>query len=121
MTTKASARAEQRAEAETTAADVERKLQRMSTPEVVDELRAQTGCNPRQRLATAFRLMLTVVEGFLVGQTLSFTAPRAIFARRFGVMRPCPFQRRFKQAEAGAFAPQPGLASHVESGTCSSA
>jgi hypothetical protein len=75
----------------------------MFTPEVVDELREQTGYNPRQRVATAFRLMLTVVEAFLVGQTLSFTALRAIFARRFGVMRPCPFQRRFKQAEAGAF------------------
>lgn len=71
----------------------------MFRPEVIDELRAQTGYNPRQRVAAAFRFMLAVVEAFLIGQTLSFTALRAIFARRFGVMRPCPFQRRFKQAE----------------------
>jgi hypothetical protein len=47
--------------------------------------------------------MLTVVEAFLLGQTLSFTALRAIFVRRFGFIRPCPFQKRFKQASAAAF------------------
>jgi hypothetical protein len=47
--------------------------------------------------------MITVVEGFLVGQTLSFASLRAIFVRRYGPMRSCPFQRRFKQASAAAF------------------
>ena len=70
---------------------------------MVDELRAQTGHNPRQRLVTAQRLMLVVVEAFLMGQTLGFTAMRAIFVRRFGFIRPCPFQKRFKQASAAAF------------------
>jgi hypothetical protein len=82
---------------------VERQLQRAFTPEVIDKLRAETGYNPRQRVGTAFRLMLTVVEGFLVGQTLSFTSLRAIFVRRFGFVRPCPFQKRFKQASAAEF------------------
>ena len=82
---------------------VERQLQRAFTPEVVDKLRAETGYNPRQRVGTAFRLMLTVVEAFLVGQTLSFTSLRAIFVRRFGFVQPCPFQKRFKQASAAAF------------------
>lgn len=103
MSTRATAQSEQRPEASATAEAVEHQLQRIFTPDVVDELRAQTGYNPRQRMATALRLMLTVVEGFLIGQTLSFASLRAIFARRYGVMRPCPFQRRFKQAEAGSF------------------
>jgi hypothetical protein len=82
---------------------VERQLRQIFTPTVVDQLREQTGYNPRQRLGTALRVMLTVVEGFLAGQTLSFTSLRAIFVRRFGFIRPCPFQKRFKQASAGAF------------------
>ncbi len=73
------------------------------TPALIDELRGRTGYNPRQRRATAFRLVLTVVEGFLAGQTLSFESLRAIFVRRFGFMRPCPFQKRFKQESAAAF------------------
>lgn len=82
---------------------MQEQVRRTFTPAVVDELRERTGYNPRQRHATAFRLMLTVVEGFLCGQTLSFTSLRAIFVRRFGFMRPCPFQKRFKQASAAAF------------------
>lgn len=82
---------------------VEAALRRTFTGPVVDELRAQTGYNPRQRLITAQRLMLVVVEAFLMGQTLGFTAMRAIFVRRFGFIRPCPFQKRFKQASAAAF------------------
>jgi hypothetical protein len=82
---------------------VEEQMQRTFTPAVIDELRARTGYNPRQRRGTAFRLMLTVVEGFLAGQTLSFASLRAIFVRRFGFMRPCPFQKRFKQESAAAF------------------
>jgi hypothetical protein len=82
---------------------VEQELLRTFTPAVVDELRERTGYNPRQRVGTALRLMLTVVEGFLLGQTLSFQALRAIFVRRFGIVRPCPFQKRFKQASAAAF------------------
>jgi hypothetical protein len=82
---------------------VERELRRAFTPAVIDELRQSTGYNPRQRLATAYRLVLTVVEAFLVGQTLSFASLRAIFVRRFGFVRSCPFQKRFKQASAAAF------------------
>ena len=78
-------------------------MRRTFTPAWVDELRALTGYNPRQRHGTAFRLMLTVVEGFLAGQTLTFTSLRAIFVRRFGFIRPCPFQKRFKQESAAAF------------------
>lgn len=85
------------------AEDVERALQRSFGTEVVDELREGSGYNPRQRVATAHRLLLTVVEAFLVGQTLSFAALRAIFVRRFGFVRPCPFQKRFKQEAAVAF------------------
>ena len=82
---------------------VEAALRSTFTATVVDELRKQTGYNPRQRLVTAQRLMLVVVEAFLLGQTLGFTAIRAIFLRRFGFVRPCPFQKRFKQASAAAF------------------
>jgi hypothetical protein len=76
---------------------------RTFSPATVDDLRARTGYNPRQRQGTAFRLMLTVVEGFLAGQTLTFASLRAIFVRRFGLMRSCPFQKRFKQEAAAAF------------------
>lgn len=82
---------------------VETQMRRAFTPARIDELRALTGYNPRQRQGTAFRLMLTVVEGFLAGQTLTFASLRAIFVRRFGFIRSCPFQKRFKQASAAAF------------------
>lgn len=82
---------------------VEAALRSTFTATVIDELRDQTGYNPRQGLVTAQRLMLVVVEAFLLGQTLGFTAMRAIFVRRFGFVRPCPFQKRFKQATAAAF------------------
>jgi hypothetical protein len=85
------------------AAEVERELEQAFSPAVVDELRTRTGYNPRQRTGTALRLMLTVVEAFLLGQTLSFASLRAIFVRRFGFIRSCPFQKRFKQASAAAF------------------
>jgi hypothetical protein len=82
---------------------VESALRRTFTAPVIDELRGETGYNPRQRSITAQRLLLVVVEAFLMGQTLGFTAIRAIFVRRFGFIRPCPFQKRFKQAAAAAF------------------
>ena len=82
---------------------VSQKLSEVFTTQVVDEMRAQTGYNPRQRVITASRLMLTVVEAFLLGQTLGFAALRAIFMRRFGFVRPCPFQQRFKQKSAADF------------------
>jgi hypothetical protein len=85
------------------AAAVEEEIRRAFTPAVVDELRARTGYNPRQRQGTALRVMLTVVEGFLTGQTLSFASLRAIFVKRFGFIHSCPFQRRFTQESAGAF------------------
>ena len=90
-------------EARGKAAALEQALEQSFTPQVIDELRARTGYNPRQRIGTALRLLLVVVEGFLVGQTLTFTSLRAIFMRRFGFIRPCPFQKRFKQASAAAF------------------
>jgi Transposase DDE domain len=82
---------------------VEQALHGAFTPAVIDDLREQTGYNPRQRVGTAFRLMVTVVEAFLAGQTLTFTSLRLIFERRFGFIRSCPFQKRFKQASAAAF------------------
>jgi len=82
---------------------VEDQIRRTFTPAAVDDLRVRTGYNPRQRQGTALRLMLTMVEGFLAGQTLSFASLRAIFVRRFGFIRPCPFQKRFKQETAVAF------------------
>lgn len=103
MKTRTTRQRESRPDAKQEATAVEQALQRMFTPAVVDELRARTGYNPRQRVGTALRVMITVVEAFLVGQTLSFASLRAIFVRRYGPMRSCPFQRRFKQASAAAF------------------
>ena len=82
---------------------VQEQIHKTFTPAVVDELRASTGYNPRQRQGTALRVMLTLVEGFLVGQTLSFASLRAIFIKRFGFIHSCPFQRRFTQESAPAF------------------
>lgn len=93
-------------QAATTSREAERVAQQLReafTPAVVDELRKRTGYNPRQRVGTAVRLMLVIVEGFLTGQTLNFASLRAIFVRRFGFIRSCPFQKRFKQASAAAF------------------
>lgn len=90
-------------EGKSKAAAVERELEKAFTPAVIDELRTRTGYNPRQRTGTALRVMLTVVEAFLLGQTLTFASLRAIFVRRFGFIRSCPFQKRFKQASAVAF------------------
>lgn len=103
MKTRATRRGATRPESTDEATAVERELQRVFTPQVIDELREATGYNPRQRVVTAFRLMLTVVEAFLVGQTMSFATLRAIFVRRFGNVRSCPFQKRFKLASATAF------------------
>lgn len=90
-------------EGKSKAAAVEHELEKAFTPAVIDELRTRTGYNPRQRTGTALRVMLTVVEAFLLGQTLTFASLRAIFVRRFGFIRSCPFQKRFKQASAVAF------------------
>jgi len=90
-------------EGKRSATEVERRLEEAFAPAVINELRERTGYNPRQRTGTALRLMLTVVEAFLLGQTLSFASLRAIFVRRFGFIRSCPFQKRFKQASAAAF------------------
>ena len=90
-------------EGKSNALAVERRLEEAFTPAVIDDLRERTGYNPRQRTGTALRLMLTVVEAFLLGQTLTFASLRAIFVRRFGFIRSCPFQKRFKQASAAVF------------------
>ncbi len=82
---------------------IEQQLRRCLSPEVVDEFREASGYNPRQRLATAHRLLLSIIEAFLTGDTLSFAAVRAAFIRRFGFIRPCPLQKRFKQPEAALF------------------
>ena len=79
------------------------KMRSLFTDRKVDELRAATGYNPRKRKATAFRLMLVVIEACLSGKTLGFTVIRAFFVKRFGPIRPRAFQLRFKQAEAAAF------------------
>jgi hypothetical protein len=81
----------------------EHQLARVLSPEVVDELRAQTGYNPRQRRATAHRLLVVVLYGYLLGQTLGFSRLRALFTRYFGTIRPRAFQLRFKSAAAAAF------------------
>jgi len=81
----------------------ERQLARVMTPEVIDELRAETGYNPRQRRATALRLVLIVVQGFMLGQTLRFSSLRAMFHQRFGAIRARAFQLRFKSPAAAAF------------------
>lgn len=73
------------------------------TPEAIDEMRAATGYNPRQRRATARRLLLAGIEAFLCGETLGFAAIRAFFERRFGAIRPRAFQLRFKSQQAVAF------------------
>lgn len=89
-----------------TADEVGRQIERVFSAEVVDQLRADAGYNPRQRLVTAHRLMLIVVEAFLLGGsggTLSFSGMRALFIRRFGFVQPCPFQLRFKQPAAARF------------------
>jgi hypothetical protein len=85
------------------ATEVAQQLEQAFTPAVINALRERTGYNPRQRTGTALRLLLTVVEAFLLGQTLSFASLRAVFVRRFGFIRSCPFQKRFKQASAAAF------------------
>jgi hypothetical protein len=71
--------------------------------DVIDELREQTGYNPRKRVATAFRLMLVCVEACLSGKTLGFASIRAFFVKRFGSIRPRAFQLRFKSEKAVAF------------------
>lgn len=103
MTTRVTQKQGRSPDPKSSAKAVERQLERAFTPATIDALRARTGYNPRQRVGTAMRLLLTVVEGFLLGQTLTFTSLRAIFVRRFGFIRPCPFQKRFKQASAAAF------------------
>lgn len=88
------------------AEEVGGQLERLFTPEVVDQLRAEAGYNPRQRLVTAYRLMLVVVEAFLLGGSagiLSFSSMRALFIKRFGFVQRCPFQLRFKQPAATKF------------------
>lgn len=86
--------------------EVGRQLEQIFTPEVVDGLRRDAGYNPRQRVVTAFRLMLVMVEGFMLGGTggvLGFAALRGLFIKRFGFVEPCPFQLRFKQPAAARF------------------
>lgn len=73
------------------------------SPEVVARLRRETGYNPRQRLARAYRLLVVSVEAYLLGQSLCFAALRACFLKRYGSIRPRAFQLRFKSATAAAF------------------
>ena len=73
------------------------------SPAHVDDLRRTSGYNPRQRVATAHRLLLTCVEGVLSGQSLGFAPLRAFFMKRFGLIRPRAFQLRFKSASAVRF------------------
>ena len=70
---------------------------------VVDELRRETGYNPRQRRATAYRLLLCCVEACLFGKTLGFAAIQAFFVKRFGSIQRRAFQLRFKSSAAVRF------------------
>jgi len=88
------------------AAEVGEKLERFFTPESVDQLRVDAEYNPRQRVSTAYRLMLVVVEAFMMGGSggvFGFAAMRALFIKRFGFVQKCPFQLRFKQPAAARF------------------
>jgi hypothetical protein len=75
----------------------------MFSEKVVDQLRRDTGFNPRKRIATAQRLLVVVVEALLAGKTLGFNAIRAFFIRRYGQIRARAFQLRFKSSCAAAF------------------
>jgi hypothetical protein len=79
------------------------KLASVFSEETVDQLRKETGYNPRKRVATAHRLLHACVEACLSGKTLSFAAIRAFFVKRFGGIRPRAFQLRFKSPSAVAF------------------
>lgn len=88
------------------AQNVAEQLERTFTAEVVAQLRASAGYNPRQRVVTAYRLMLVAIEAFMQGGSggvLSFATMRTIFIKRFGFVQSCPFQLRFKQAAAAKF------------------
>lgn len=101
-----SLRQSDRAPVQPKAAELGQQLGRVFTPEVVDQLRVESGYNPRQRLVTAYRLMFIVVEAFMLGGSggiLSFAMMRGLFVKRFGFVRPCPFQLRFKQPAAAKF------------------
>lgn len=78
-------------------------VRRLFTVSVVNDLRAKTGYNPRQRRATALRLLVVTVEAFLFGETLGFARLRAFFVKRFGAIRQRAFQLRFKSAQAASF------------------
>lgn len=80
-----------------------KRLAGVFSPAVVDELRKQTGYNPRQRKATAYRLLLVCVEACLSGYTLGFATLRSFFAKRFGAIRARAFQLRFKSTQAVDF------------------
>ena len=75
----------------------------LSPEKVVDQLRRDTGFNPRKRIATAQRLLLVVVEAFLSWKTLGFNVIRAFFIRRYGQIRARACQLRFKSSCAAAF------------------
>lgn len=81
----------------------ERRLREVFTEKVVNELRAETGYNPRQRHATAYRLLTVVLQAYLFGQTLRFSRLRAFFVKAYGPIRPRAFQLRFKSEAAAAF------------------
>lgn len=80
-----------------------RELADVFSTDVVNELRRETGYNPRQRVATAYRLLHACVEACLCGKTLGFASIRAFFVKRFGPIRPRAFQLRFKSTQAVAF------------------
>jgi hypothetical protein len=104
--TRRSPRQSDRAQVQPKAAELGQQLGRVFTPEVVDQLRLESGYNPRQRLVTAYQLMFVVVEAFMMGGSggvLSFAMMRGLFVKRFGFVRPCPFQLRFKQPAAAKF------------------
>jgi len=79
------------------------RIARVFSEEVVDGLRKSSGYNERLRVATAQRLLLTVVEAFCLGCTLAFAPLRAVFLARFGNIQKCPFRNRFTDKNAPGF------------------
>lgn len=103
---KSPARSDVAQEQRSKATEVGEQLERLFTPTIVDQLRADSGYNPRQRLITAYRLMFVMVEAFMMGGSggiLSFAMMRGLFIKRFGFVQSCAFQLRFKQPAAAKF------------------
>ena len=61
-----------------------------------------TGDGPRQRQATAYRLLAVLVHGYLLGQTLGVARLRAFVVKPYAPIRARAVQLRVTQAQAAA-------------------